>query len=93
MADEVSGNIVVELSKRENFGSFSEYRIKLLLYVMWNKVEYDLNDSRRVAGQLEYCSDSKGMESVLNGRTFRYNFWGSRFNMLHHSYKLSPSLV
>ena len=73
MADEVSGNIVVELSKRENFGSFSEYRIKLLLYVMWNKVEYDLNDSRRVAGQLEECSGSKLMQSVLNERTFKYH--------------------
>ena len=41
---------------------------------MWNKVEYALKDSLKVAGQLEECYDSKGMQSLLSGRTFKYNF-------------------
>ena len=51
MTDEVSGNIVVELRKREIFGSFSEERVQSLLEVMWNKVEYYLKVSRKAAGQ------------------------------------------
>ena len=31
MADEVSGNIIAELRKKETFGSFSEYRMQYLL--------------------------------------------------------------
>ena len=63
-----------------------------LLEVMWNKVEYSLKDLRRVAGQVEECSDSKGMQSVLNGSTFKYHFWVGRFHMLPQSYEFSHSL-
>ena len=52
MADEISGNIVAELSKIGNFGGFSEERIQSLLEGIWNKVEYGLKDSQKAAGQL-----------------------------------------
>ena len=74
IADKVSCYIIEELRKRVTFGDFSEDRMKLLRESMWNKVEYDLEDSRKVTGQLENCSDSKGMQIVLNGRTFKYYF-------------------
>ena len=41
---------------------------------MLNKVDYALKDSQKMEGLLEGCSDSKGMQTVLNGRTFEYNF-------------------
>ena len=68
MEDKVSGNIIAELRKRRIFGGFSEETMFLVLEVMWNKVEYTLKDSQEMAGQLEECSDSKVMQSVLNGR-------------------------
>ena len=46
MVDEVSGNIVVELRKRENFGGFREERGQLLLEEMCNEVEYALKALR-----------------------------------------------
>ena len=45
MADEVSGNIIAELSKRGTFGGFSEERMQLVLEVMWNTVDYYFRDS------------------------------------------------
>ena len=48
------------------------------LEVMWNKVEYALKDSLKAAGQLEQCSDSKGMQSLLNGKTFKYDLGNQR---------------
>ena len=57
MADEELGNIVAELRKRGNFGGFGQQRMHSMLEGMWNKVEYDLKDSRNMAGQLEECSD------------------------------------
>ena len=57
-----------------------------MLEGMWNKVEHALKDSRKTAGQLEECSDSRGIKIVLNGRTFKYQFWGGRFHILPHSY-------
>ena len=86
MAYEVLGNIIAESRKRGEFGGFSEERMKSLLEGMRNKVEYALKDSKQLAGQLEECSDSKGIPSVLNGRTFKYHFGGGRFHMLSHSY-------
>ena len=74
MVDEVLGNIVAELKKIGTFGGFSEKRIQSLLEGMWNKVDYALKDSQKAASQLEECSDSKRMKSVLNGRTFKYHF-------------------
>ena len=47
MADEVSGN----LRRRGAFDSFSEERIHPFLEVMRNKVEFDLKDSQKAAGQ------------------------------------------
>ena len=44
MADEVSENIVAELSKIGIFGGFSEERMHQLFEGIWNKVEYDLKD-------------------------------------------------
>ena len=44
MVDELSGNIVAELRKREIFGRFSDERIQSALEVMWDKVEYALKD-------------------------------------------------
>ena len=92
MADEVSGNLVVELRKRGIFCGFSEERMQSLLEGMWNKVEYALKDSRKLAGQLEECSDSKGIQSVLNGSAFKYHYGGGRFHMIHQSYKISHGL-
>ena len=42
--DEVSGNIVSELSKRVIFGDCGEEIMQSLLEGMWNKVEYALKD-------------------------------------------------
>ena len=69
MSDEVLGNIVAELKNRGTFGSFSEERMHLVLVGMCNKVEYALKNSQKMAGQLEECSDSKGMQKFSNGRT------------------------
>ena len=74
MKDEVLGNIVAELRKRGTFGNFSEEMMQSVPKIMWNKVEYALNDSQKAAGRLEECSDSKVMQSLLNGRTFKYHF-------------------
>ena len=74
MADEVSGNSIAEFRKRGAFGSFSEDRMQSVLEGMWNKVDFSLRDSRKMTGQLEECYDSKVMQSVLNGRTFKYHF-------------------
>ena len=63
-----------------------------MIELMWNKIEYDLKDSPKMAGQLEEFSNSKVMKSVLNGRTFKYNFGGDRFNMLSKSYEFSHSI-
>ena len=63
-----------------------------LIELMWNKVEYYLKDSRKLAGQLEECFDSKGMQIELNGRNFKYNVLGGRFHMLPQSYKISHRL-
>ena len=92
MKDEVLGNIVAELRKRGNFGNFSEEMMQSVPKIMWNKVEYALKDSRKMACQLEECSDSKGVKSGLNGRTFKYDFGGDRFHMLPKSYNFSHGL-
>ena len=92
MADELSGNIIAELIKRGIFGGFIEVRMQSLLEVMWNKLEHELKYSQKAADQLEEYSDSKGMQSVLNGRTFKYHFWGGRFHMLTNTYKFSHGL-
>ena len=47
---------------------------------------------KKLAGQLEECYDSKGIQSVLNGMTFKYHFWGGRFHMLSQSYEVSHGL-
>ena len=51
-----------------------------------------MKDSQKVAGQLEYCSYSKGMQIVLNGGNFKYNFWGGRFHMLPQYCKFTHGL-
>ena len=68
MVDELSGNIIAELSKSGTFGGFIEESMHLLLEEMWDKVEYALKDSKKPAGRLEECSDSKVMQIVFNGR-------------------------
>ena len=45
--------------------------------------------SQKGAGQFEDCSNSKVMQNLLNGRTFKYHFWGGRFHMLPQSDKIS----
>ena len=55
---------------------------------MRNKVEYDLKGSQKLAVQLEECSDSKVMQSVMNGGNFKCHFWGGRFHMLPQYYKV-----
>ena len=87
--DEVSENIISDLRKRGKFGGFSEERMQLVLEGIWDKVEYNLKDSQELAGQLEECSDSRVMKSLLNRRTFKYHFGGGRFNMLPQSYEFS----
>ena len=93
MVDEVSGNIIAELRNRGKFGSFSEESMQLLLAGMWNKIQYALKDSKKQAGQLEECSDSKITQSVLNGRNFKYHFWEGRFHMLPQSYTFITAFV
>ena len=44
MGDELSGNIVAELSKREKNGTFIGEGMQSKLEGMWNKVEYALKD-------------------------------------------------
>ena len=44
MVDELSGNIIAELSKSGTFGGFIEESMQLLLEGTWDKVEYDLRD-------------------------------------------------
>ena len=46
---------------------FNGQRMQQLIEGIWNKVDYDFKYSRKAAGQLEECCDSKGMQSVLNG--------------------------
>ena len=43
-----------------------------MLEGMWNKLEYELKNSKKLTGQLEECSYSRVIHSVLNGRTFKY---------------------
>ena len=50
MVDEVSGDIIKWLIKRGPFGGFSEDRMHLFIGGVWNKVEYDLKDSTKLAG-------------------------------------------
>ena len=47
MVDEVSENIVAELSKRGIFGGFSEQKMYQLHEGMLNTVDYDLKDSQK----------------------------------------------
>ena len=58
---------------------------------MWIAVEYALKDSQKMAGQLEECSDSKGVQSGLNGRTFKCHFGGGMFHMLSQFYTFLTS--
>ena len=74
MVDELSGNIIAELRKSRTFGGFIEDSMQLLLEEMWDKVEYALKDSKKSAGQLEECSDSKVIQTVFNGRTLNTIF-------------------
>ena len=60
-----------------------------LLEVMLNKVEFTFKDSPKAAGQLEECSYSKVMQSILNERTFKYNFGVGRFHMLPQSFRFA----
>ena len=53
---------------------------------MWNKVDYTLKDSPKSACQLEDCSDTKVMQSILNERTFKYHYGVGRFHMIPQSY-------
>ena len=52
MTDEVSGNIVAELSKRGEIGGFRAERIQSVIEGIGNKVEDSLKDSRNMAGKL-----------------------------------------
>ena len=86
MVDEVSGNILSELRNRLKFCGFSDESMQLLLEEMWNKVQYALKYSKKSAGQLEECSDSKVIQSVFNGRNLNTIFWVGRFHILPQSY-------
>ena len=74
MVDELSGNIIAELRKSGTFGGFIEESMQLFFEGMWDKVEYALKDSKKSAGQLEECSDSKVTQSVFNGRNLNTIF-------------------
>ena len=75
IVDELSGNIIAELRKSGTFGGFIEERMHFFLEGMWDKLEYALKDSKKSAGQLEECSDSRVVQSVFNGRTLNTIFW------------------
>ena len=66
MVDKVLGNIIAESRKRVTFGGLVSRRGSCFFAGMWNRVEYVLKDSKKAVGQLEVCSDSKEMQSVLN---------------------------
>ena len=74
MVDELSGNIIAELSKSGTFGGFVEESMQFFLEGMWDRVEYALKESKKSAGQLEECSDSKVMHIVFNGRNLNNVF-------------------
>ena len=92
LADELSNNNIAELNKRGTFGGFIDEKMQSVIEEIRSKVEYDLNYSRKTAGRLEQCSYSKGVQSGLNGRTFKYHFEGGRFQMLSHSCEFSHGL-
>ena len=69
------GHIIAELRKRGTFGGFGGERMQSLLEGMWNKSEYAFKDSHKLSGQLEECSNSKGMQSV-EIKDFKIIFWG-----------------
>ena len=75
-AYEVLGHIVSELIKIGTFGSFSEQMMQQVLEGMWNKVEYDLKDSPKMAGQLEECYDFKRNSKCVEWKDFSISFWG-----------------
>ena len=50
--------------------------MQLLFEEMWDKVAYDLKDSRKAADYIEYFYDSKGIKSVFNGRILKYHSLG-----------------
>ena len=60
-----------------------------MLEGMGNKLKYALEDSQKMARQAEDFSDSKLMQTVLNGRTFKYHSGGGRFHMIPQSYEFS----
>ena len=66
--------------------------MQLLLEDLWNKVEYALKYSQKLSGPLEECSNSKVMQSVLNGSNLKYHFWGGRFHMLPQYFIFSHGL-
>ena len=74
MLDELSGNIIAELSKSGTLAVSLE-SMQLLLEGMWDKVEYALKDSKKSASQLEECSHSKVMQKLFNGRNLNTIFW------------------
>ena len=51
-----------------------------------------MKNSQKFAGQLEECSDLKGVQSELNGMTFKYNFGVGMCHILPRSYGFSHSL-
>ena len=92
MAYEVLGNIVAELRKKGKFGGLILERMQSVIEGMWDKVKYALKDLQKLSGQLEECSDSKGVQSGLNISTFKYHFGGGRFHMLPQYYDFSHGL-
>ena len=79
--------------KRGTFGGFSAEMMQLVIAGIWNKADYAPKDSQKMEGKFEESSYSKVIQSVLNGRTFKYHFGGGRFYMLLQSYRLLTDFV
>ena len=46
----------------------------------------------KLTGKLKDLSDSKGVQSGFNGRTFKYYYGGSRFHNIPQAYELSHGI-
>ena len=92
MVDDVLGILLHSWGREEHLAVLVRRWFIRCLKTMWNKAEYVLKDSQKAAGQLEECYDPKGMQSLLNGRNFKYHFLGRWFHILPQSYKFYHGL-
>ena len=92
MVDQLLGHIITYLRRRGTFGGSGKEMRQLLFCrnVEYGRVCFEgFMKSGRSIQRLFWL---KGMKTVLNGRTFKYQFGEDRFHMLPQSYKVSHGL-